>query len=143
MRTAGSVEIGPVRWWPLGALHLFIAVGAIAGGGVLVAWPDGSAMGMPVAMLQFSPFADFLMPGLLLLGVIGGGHLWAGILVVRRAPGARLASVAAGAALIVWIGVQVAMIRSAHWLHLLYFGLGVAVVVLAVRSRGSVRGAGR
>ena len=55
----------------LGILQLFIGLGAVAGGLGLVLEPDGSNLGMPLSMLEHSPFSDFLIPGLVLLLVNG------------------------------------------------------------------------
>lgn len=55
----------------LGILQLFIGLGAVAGGLGLVLESDGSNLGMPLSMLEHSPFSDFLIPGLVLLIVNG------------------------------------------------------------------------
>jgi hypothetical protein len=50
-------------------------VGAVCGGAALVARPDGVILGMPAAVLDGSPFRDFLIPGAVLALVIGGANL--------------------------------------------------------------------
>ena len=67
----------------LGILQLFIALGALGGGWGLITAPDGSNLGMPLSMLEHSPFPDFLIPGWILLTVLGLGNLAAGTLTLR------------------------------------------------------------
>jgi hypothetical protein len=51
----------------LGILQLFIGLSAVGGGLGLVLEPNGSNLGMPLEMLKYSPFSDFLIPGIVLL----------------------------------------------------------------------------
>ena len=59
----------------LGALQLFIGIGAIGGGFMLVKDPSGKALGVPLSFLEGSPFRDFLIPGIFLLTVNGVGSM--------------------------------------------------------------------
>ena len=43
----------------LGILQLFIGLGAVGGGLGLVLEPSGANIGMPLEMLNHSPFSDF------------------------------------------------------------------------------------
>jgi len=52
-------------------LLIFLGLGAIGGGGVLIVSPSGRLFGMPLSMLNKSPFADFLIPGIILFTVLG------------------------------------------------------------------------
>ncbi len=122
----------------LGLLGLAVGVTAIYGGLALTARPDGSLLHMPLALLQPTPFRSFLVPGLLLLLVIGVGNLLAGILVIRRAPGASTAAFAGGAALLTWILTEMILLRSVHWLQLTYLVVAIAILVEAARQRRAV-----
>lgn len=53
------------------ALLAFLGLGAIGGGAVLIISPSGKLMGMPLAMLDTSPFSNFLIPGIILFLVLG------------------------------------------------------------------------
>lgn len=123
----------PARATPV-ALCLVAGVSALFGGVGLVSRPDGSLLGMPLSLLRHSPFHDFLVPGLLLLVVIGLGNAWAAFLQVVRSDFAGLASFASGSALVVWIVVEVMMLRSFHWLHATYLVLGVWIVAESIRQ---------
>ena len=66
-----------VNW--LGILQIFIGIGAVPAGIVMIADPGGSSLGMPIEMLINSPFSDFLIPGIFLLVVNGIGSLIGGV----------------------------------------------------------------
>ncbi|MDP1823728.1 MAG: flavodoxin domain-containing protein [Archangium sp.] len=105
-------------------LCLFTGITAIAGGAALISGVNG-VDGPPLAMLEHSPFETFLVPGLLLLVVVGMGNLAAATLEARRIAHSELAVSVAGAAVTVWIVTQLVMIRTFSWLQVLYFGVGV------------------
>lgn len=143
-QTAGEIEAlprpisapapAPARW-PLAALCLLVGLTALGGGIALVAAPDGSLVHMPVSELAHSPFSSFLVPGLLLLLVIGVGSTVAGALVARRASSANLAVLAAGTALLVWISTEMVMLRTANLLQLAYLVVAIAMISEALRRR--------
>jgi hypothetical protein len=116
-------EIRPSR--SLGILQLFIALGALGGGWGLITAPDGTNLGMPLSMLQYSPFPDFLIPGWILFTVLGLGNLAAGTLTLRRLWHYSEVALVMGCILIGWIIIQVLLIRGLHWLHPTYFLLGI------------------
>ncbi|UCH61637.1 MAG: hypothetical protein JSU77_07400 [Fidelibacterota bacterium] len=119
----------------LGCLQLFIGIGAVAGGVGLVSAPDGSALGLPLELLEHSPFPDYFIPGLVLLIVNGLGSLAGGIITLRRSRMAAEVAIALGTFLVLWIVVQIAIIRSVHWLHVLYFIIGLIETWLGLRLR--------
>ncbi|HEX7604650.1 MAG TPA: flavodoxin domain-containing protein [Polyangiaceae bacterium] len=116
------------------SLCLAAGLTAMGGGAVLVASPDGSLLQMPLWMLEHSPFHDFLVPGLLLLLVVGAGNTWSAMLHLRRSDNAPMASAVTGMGLVVWILVEIAMLRSFHPLQAAYLLLGVAITGVSFRS---------
>jgi hypothetical protein len=108
----------------LGSLQAFIGLGAIGGGFLLIRDPSGEALGLPLSLLEKSPFPDFLIPGLFLLAVNGIGSLIGAGLSFTRKQYAPESAMILGAILLAWIVIQVSLIRSVGWLHLLYFILG-------------------
>jgi menaquinone-dependent protoporphyrinogen oxidase len=114
--------------WLLAALCLFTAVTAIGGGATLAMRPDGSLLEASPQMLRFSPFASFLIPGLLLLGVVGIGNAIAAVHVIRNTRSAPYFAFFAGAALFVWTATEMILLRTHHWLQLGY--LAVAALIL-------------
>jgi menaquinone-dependent protoporphyrinogen oxidase len=119
---------------PAVALCLAAGFSAVFGGAVFIARPDGSILEMPLSLLDHSPFHDFLVPGLLLFAVIGVGNTWAAWLHFRRSDYAGLGSLLGGGALVVWIVVQMILLRSFHVLQVAYLVLGLAIVSESIRQ---------
>lgn len=134
----------------------------LAGGVMLVADPSGRLLQMPSAWLHGTPFSSFLVPGLLLASALGLLPLFASFALwrVRTVPGsvlgsvpgsvtdsvpgprrleralgrdtAWLASFVAGVAIMIWIVVQIAMVRMFHPMQAFIFTLGAAIVALSL-----------
>jgi hypothetical protein len=117
----------------------FQGLSGLLGGIGLIVDPTGTLLQIPVEWLDGSPFESYLIPGLVLLLVLGIGPLAVLYGLWRRASwawlGARLVSVA----LLVWIGVEVLVIgyQPEPPLQLIYGLLGV--VLLAASLVPSVR----
>lgn len=90
----------------LAALIAFQGISGIAGGVGLVLDPSGRAIGLDPRWLDGSPFPDYLVPGAILMIVLGIVPLVVAIGVLRRREWAWLASLLVGIALIVWIVVE-------------------------------------
>jgi hypothetical protein len=119
----------------LGAIQTFIGLGALGGGFMLVRDPSGSALELPMSLLEGSPFPDFLIPGMFLFAVNGvGSMIGAGLSFTRRRYAQEIAIVL-GAILVAWIVIQVVIISSFHWLHVLYFILGVVELGIGLYIR--------
>lgn len=116
----------------LGLLQATIALGALAGGFLLVEDPTGDALGLPLSLLDGSMFTDYLIPGLFLFLVNGFGSMLGAILSFTKNRYAGEAAAALGAILVAWIVIQLSIIHSIHLLHILYFGLGIVELVLGV-----------
>ena len=114
----------------LGILQIFIGLGAVAGGIVLIIDPSGSIMGLPLDLLHGSPFPDYLIPGLFLFLINGVGSLLGSISTFVKKFYAGEIAVALGIILIVWIIIQVLIIEGFHWIHALYIGLGFLELLL-------------
>jgi hypothetical protein len=114
----------------LGLLQLFIGVGAVAGGLGLALDPSGESLGIPLELLEETPFGTFLIPGIVLFAVNGVCSLTGAIASLARHRHAGHAAVALGAFLIAWILLQVYWFAGSHWLHWLYLGLGIIELAL-------------
>ena len=122
-------------YFGLGSLQAFIGIGAMGGGFMLVQDPSGSALGVPLSLLEGSPFPNFLIPGIFLLAVNGvGSMIGAGFSFTRRRYAQEIAIVL-GAILVAWILIQVVIIKSFSWLHILYFILGVVELGIGLYIR--------
>ena len=122
-------------------LAAFVAISSIAGGLEMLVWSRGNAY-VPLTLLEGTPFETFLVPGLLLGGVVGGSSLWSAIATARVSGWAMDATLFAGGTLTAWIGCEVALLQEFSWLQVLYGGLGLSLVALAlvsIRRRGTLR----
>ena len=92
----------------LAVIEACIGLGAIGGGIALLI----GAMGqwLPVAFLQGTPFSDYIIPGLILTVVVGGGMLLAAATQFIQREWAVLLSAAMGLIMIGWEIVEVAII---------------------------------
>jgi hypothetical protein len=115
-------------------LELFLSAGALAGGLALILGPRGEIIPLPVSSLAGSPFDTYLVPGLILFGVLGLGPLVAVVMTLRRHRLGPVAAVVTGMALLAWLAVEIAIIgyTSEPPLQPIYLGLGVAVVAVGL-----------
>ncbi|MFC3749300.1 hypothetical protein [Paenibacillus sp. GCM10012306] len=127
-------------------LQAFLGVGAIAGGGALVADPQGGLVGMSVTLLTRSPFPDFLVPGLLLLMVFGLFPLFTLYSMIRRPQwqwaevlnpfkelhSSWVLSLYIGFGQIIWIMVQTYILNAVYWPHVLYMSLGLLIQIVTL-----------
>jgi hypothetical protein len=120
MRLAGWISV---------LFLLLLALGAIAGGIALVISPDGSVMGFTVDLLAGSPFRDYLIPGLILGGLFGIGSLVVAGMGLLRWRAAPFLAFAIGLGQMIWIVVELAIIREFSVLHPVCFGIGLVVAV--------------
>ena len=119
----------------LGSLQAFIGIGAVGGGLMLVIDPTGSKLGVPLSLLDGSPFPDFLIPGIFLFIVNGLGNLMGAGFSFKRKSYTQEIAIVFGVILVLWIIIQVAIIRSIGWLHILYFILGLVELGLGYYIR--------
>ena len=116
-------------------LEILLSIGALGGGLVLMVAPRGEIMPLPLSALAGSPFDNYLVPGLILFGVLGLGPLVAARLAWLRHPLAPTAAFVVGAGLLIWVAVEVAIIGYSNEppLQAIYGILGIAIVLLAFR----------
>jgi hypothetical protein len=115
-------------------LEALLGIGALAGGLILILAPRGEVLPLPLSALAGSPFDTYFVPGLILFGALGLGPLAAAALAWRRDPLAPLASLVVGAALLIWVAVEVAIIGYSNEppLQAIYAVLGAAITVVAL-----------
>lgn len=121
------------------ALALFVTLTAAWGGVLLIADPTGGAMHLSLDLLTHAPFGSYLVPGLVLAGVVGGSHAVAAGLAALGHPRGHRALQVAGLLLGGWIVVQIALIRELHGFQFAYLGVAIAELVLGAYHPARVR----
>jgi len=127
-------------------LLAFLGIGAIGGGGALIISPTGSLLGMPLSMLDKSPFNNFLIPGITLFLLLGVVPLFL-IIALLKKPESRLAesinffkdmhwswtySIYVAFALIIWIQIEMIFLSSVNWLHTFYMFYSIVMIFVAL-----------
>jgi hypothetical protein len=111
------------------ALALFGALSAFVGAVLAVA---ANGAGVPLKYLANSPFPSYAVPGFILGVVVGGTQFAAAVALLRRQPIALLLSAIAGFGMLIWIFVELAIIRQYSWLQSAYFALGALELILVL-----------
>jgi hypothetical protein len=110
------------------ALLLFNGLTACFGGWLLMTRPDGSSLGMTVNILQYSPFSNFLIPGIVLFVANGLFSFIVAWLAIRNHPYALKLIILQGGILVGWIIVQMIMLREINYLHVIYGAAGMLLM---------------
>lgn len=129
------------------ALLLFLGISAIGGGLFLIISPSGKLIGnLPLSILSHSPFADFLIPGIILFVVLG---VWPCVVAVAliKQPTSKIAdqlnlfndmhwawtfSIYIAFALMIWIQVETIFAQGTGWLQTFYMLYAIPILVVAL-----------
>lgn len=139
----------PFEYYLLQICLIFLGIGALAGGGSLIAAPSGALLKMPLDALQGTPFCNFLVPGMILFFCIGVLPLltayglaarprWAlmnRLNIDRDYYWASTFSWNAGVLLCLWMDFQFLFIGYGHIIQFIYAALGAVIVTLALLPR--------
>jgi len=127
----------------------FLGFGALGGGGVLIISPSGELIGMPLSIIQNSPFVNFLIPGIILFTLLGIQPVVLMYASIKK-PKWRLPeffnvfndmywawsySVYTGLGLIIWIQTEMIIMKSVHWSQSLYMGIAILLLFVTLLPR--------
>ncbi len=112
---------------PLIVLGCFAAITAIGGGVALVVT---NGLSMPVDALQ-PPFTNYVLPGIILGGFVGGSALLATVLLLLRHPWSVLTAFGAGAIMAGWIVGEYLFFEQRIWLQPFMLAIGLLMMGLA------------
>jgi hypothetical protein len=125
---------------------LFLSVGALFGGYMLLMDTSGLALQMPANALENSPFTDYLIPGLILLVFMGLLPLtlvyalifrpdwsWAGFLNIYRTQyWAWTYSLFVGVILVIWIDIQIFLLGYDAVIQTVYALYGIVLIIVVL-----------
>lgn len=129
----------PVTWIK-GMAHvllIFNSMGAFTGGYLLMRYPDGHALQLAPSLLQHTPFKNFFLPGLILMLANGAFSVLVSWMLLVQKPLAHVALMVQGVILGGWIVVQMLMIRTVFFLHIIFLLVAFAFLILGYLLRPS------
>ncbi|MFG1798191.1 hypothetical protein [Nocardia sp. NPDC049149] len=113
--------------------------------GFVAIWAFAGALGLITGVISLGtsidnqiPFHSPVFGGVMLAVVVGVPMLTTGVLAIRADERTPIAAITAGAALIGWIAVQVAIIGELSWLQPVCVGFGLLVQFLGIPGSGRV-----
>ena len=129
------------------SLLLFLSVSAIGGGGVLIISPSGKLLGgLPLSILEHSPFSNFLIPGFILFIILGIFPCLIAYALIKK-PANKIAeyfnlfkdmhwawaySIYTAFALIIWIQIETLYIQGTGWLQTFYMLYAIPIIFVAL-----------
>lgn len=119
-----------ITWVASIVLLLFIGISASLGGLALIVDPTGNTLGLSVRGLSETFFTDYEAPGMILFFAIGILNLITSVVTMMKRPIYPTLIFIQGAILTGWILAQVYMLPENHILQLLYFLLGLFLMLL-------------
>jgi hypothetical protein len=112
------------------ALHLFVGIGALFGGAVAVINPY-KPLGVTVEALKNSPFDNYLIPGIILLVILGVGNVFSALVMRARSRFQGYISSVFSWAIMIWIVVQCIILEVVAAPHVVYFMIGAVMALLS------------
>jgi hypothetical protein len=128
-------------------LLAFLGLSAIGGGGALIISPSGKLLGgLPLAILERSPFNNFFVPGIILFVVLGLTPCLLVYALVKK-PANKIAeyfnffkdmywawsfSIYVAFALIIWIQVETIFVQGVGWLQTFYLLYAIPLIFTAL-----------
>ena len=110
-------------------LLVFNAISALIGGWGLIADPSGETLGIPLRLLDYSPFDNFLIPGIILFVTNGLFSLLFAVMALLKFMNYAWLVIFQGFILTGWLIIQIIMIREFYGpLHILYFSAGLLMI---------------
>ena len=128
-------------------LLAFLGLSAIGGGGALIISPSGKLLGgLPLSILDHSPFNDFLIPGIILFVILGVFPILIIVALLQKKVSkfaerfnlfsdmhwAWTFSIYIAFALIIWIQVETIFVQGVGWLQTFYMLYSIPLLIAAL-----------
>lgn len=110
-------------------LLMITSLNALAAGFSMIVEPSGKDLGMSVeSVLKYSPFNNFLIPGITLFSTIGLFCIFTVVAVFRKWKNYELVILFQVLIITGWIFFQVIFLREFNWLHAIIGSIGLYVI---------------
>ena len=113
-----------------------VAITSIVSGFIMINDPNGGVIDLSTGILESTPFNDFVIPGILLLTVVGSVNLIAIYTAISRSANRYNWAMAGGIMTSGWIIIQLILIQELHWLQFAYLGIGLLITLIAYQLKG-------
>jgi len=128
-------------------LLTFLGFSAIGGGGALIISPSGKLLGgLPLSILEHSPFTDFRIPGIILFLFLGVTPCVLACALIKKQANkfaeyfnffkdmywAWSFCIYVAFALIIWIQVETIFVQSVGWLQTFYMLYAIPIILVAM-----------
>ncbi len=130
MKQEASSNLQSIAWSVSIILLLVVGFSASGGGAALVMDPSGKSIGLPAEGLRDTMFSDFQLPGLILFFAVGLLSLMASVITMLKKPIYPTLVFCQGSILTGWILVQVYLLPESHYLQLIFFIIGLLLMLL-------------
>ena len=113
-------------------LLIVLGIAALFGGAAFIYDPTGGTLKMPVSFLDHSPFTNYLVPGIILFGLIGVSSVVITVLTVKKIKYYELFIAYKGLILMLFIIAQLFLLDATSPLQIIMIVYGFMVFVLGV-----------
>ena len=116
---------------------LVIGFAALYGGWMLIADPSGQKLQIPLALLEKTPFQDYLIPGIILLVIIGFCSLLVALLTLLKNKYYAWLILVQGCFLIGWLTIELFFNIDffAPILHFPLYAIGILLIAIGYIQR--------
>jgi hypothetical protein len=129
------------------SLLAFLGLGAMGGGAALIISPSGKLLGgLPLSILERSPFNNFLIPGIILFLILGLTPCLLIFALIKKSANkfaeylnfykdmywAWSYSIYVAFALIIWIQVETIFVQGVSWLQNFYMFYAILIILVAL-----------
>lgn len=125
-RAPNKIRVVAIVW------VIIISLNALAAGFSFMVTPTGADIGISLSYLQYSPFDDYFIPGLLLFVTIGLFGLVTAFALIKKYRFYPQLLFLQGCILLGWIVIQMLLVRDANWLHVVCGISALAWIAMAV-----------
>jgi hypothetical protein len=137
-RDAGVPAGSRIAHRTLAGLLAFNGIGALFGGVGLLT----GTLGMPLSLLDGTVFDSYMIPGWILLIIVGGSSTLASVMVWKNLRNAGEAAIVAGLILLGWIVTEFVLIPEGWAFQSIYILIGLAILLLGIKAYTSATPSG-
>jgi len=118
-------------------LLFILGIGALGGAWMLMTDPSGETLGIPLALLQTTPFKNYLIPGILLFTFIGLLSLYVMALGLKKSNKYPLYLIVQGGILFSWLTIELMINRNfyVHHLHIPLYLMGFIFIGMGFKLK--------